>query len=390
MTNTPKSVLICGAGKIGRGFIGQLFHRSGYRIFFLESDSERIELLNSRRKYLVESPGEAGFSETIPVDLCLGPGAQGELSCLVERVDVVVSCVGAGNIESLARTLAPAVAKRSRPLNWLICENAVEPAQTIRSILEDSVDPTSVSADKLGLVETQVLRTALLPGSEALEQDPLAVRVESWWTLPCDGAAFVGDPPEVDELLPLKNFANALPRKLYTFNGLNAPIAYVGAANGYHLLHEAASAPEFQSFLRDIVEECAHGLIGEFKFDPAEQHDFQLMAYRKYTDAALGDTVSRHAYDSARKLGRDERLVGPATLCHKHGREPQAYAVAIASAIAYRDPDDPGSKHVEAVLEENGLDGVLGKICGLPRDSMLTALIQRAWNARAYRIVGLG
>ena len=72
-----------------------------------------------------------------------------------------------------------------------------------------------------------------------------------------------------------------------------------------------------------------------------------------------------------------------------HGREPQAYAVAIAAAIAYRDPDDPGAEHVETIQEHGGIDAVLHEVCGLPNDAALAPLVKRAWNAKAYRIFGV-
>ena len=45
-----KKIVIFGAGKIGRSFIGQLFGKSGYKIIFIDVDPAIISLLNTRNK----------------------------------------------------------------------------------------------------------------------------------------------------------------------------------------------------------------------------------------------------------------------------------------------------------------------------------------------------
>ena len=53
-----KSILIFGAGKIGRSFIGQLFGLSGYEVVFSDIDKELVDLLNLKRSYCVVIKGE--------------------------------------------------------------------------------------------------------------------------------------------------------------------------------------------------------------------------------------------------------------------------------------------------------------------------------------------
>lgn len=49
-----KEVLIIGAGKIGRGFIAQLFYNSGYKLWFLDASKEVVGLLNKEKKYRID------------------------------------------------------------------------------------------------------------------------------------------------------------------------------------------------------------------------------------------------------------------------------------------------------------------------------------------------
>jgi len=48
-----KSILIFGAGKIGRSFIGQLFSRSGYEVVFVDVNEQLVDALNEQGQYRV-------------------------------------------------------------------------------------------------------------------------------------------------------------------------------------------------------------------------------------------------------------------------------------------------------------------------------------------------
>ncbi len=376
-----KTALICGAGKIGRGFLGQLLHRGGYRLRFLDGSPAVVELLNRERRYRVDIAGKDGSTEYIPV-LSANTLADPEaVRAHVAQADIMVSAVGAPNIAGLARFLKPLLAARGgRPLDWLICENADHPARAIREILLEGADEDArrYIEHGFGLVETQVLRTGMVADPAILAVEPLALRMHDWWTLPADAEAFRAPMPSFPGLQPRAGFANELTRKLYTFNGLNGPISYIGHANGHAILHESANDPRLRAFYASVMEESAHGLIGEFSFEPGEHRQFQRIAWDKYRDASLNDAIERNARDSARKLGPRERLVGPAQLCLKHGREPRAYAAAIAAAIDYAGSSDAGTAAVRASYSRGGAIAVLVEHCQLDAASPLARLVLAA------------
>jgi mannitol-1-phosphate 5-dehydrogenase len=376
-----KTVLICGAGQIGRGFLGQLLHQSDYRLLFVDADAVLVDALCRARSYRVEIAGAPERSEQVPLADAFNIEESQRLAAAIRDVDLLVSAVGARHIDAAATRLAPHVVERDahgeHPLDWLICENAVEPATRIRTVLDEHA---TKALRRVGLIETLILRSGMPPDEGLSAEDPLALRMSDWWTLPADADAFTGELPAIHGLEPRSPFTNELQRKLYTFNGLNGPIAYLGYARGFRYLHEAATAPALEPFLREIHAESAHGLLGEFGGDPAEHRSFQALAWNKYRDPVLADTLERNARDSLRKLGPEERLVGPARLCLKHGRSPTVYATAIAAAIAYDGSADPGTRRVQELLAEGGVREVLRRACELGHDSPLTALVEEAWR----------
>ena len=382
-----KEILIVGAGKIGRGFIGQLFFRSGYKLWFVDSSEQVVQLLNKEKRYRVDIAKEnADETEYIQVEGAYTPTQVSDIQIIINRISLVATSVGAVNIETTAVFLRNILMGMDfdKSLNWLICENAVRPSLKIRDILLKVDNPQfrEFVTTKLGLVETQILRTGMNASKEALQEHPLTVRMQDWWSLPFDKDAFIGPIPDVTGLLPKSNFKNELVRKIYTFNGTNGPIAYIGWVNGYKILHEAALA--FISFFSDIQEESAHGLIGEFGLDEKEQREFMALAMKKYTDPALNDEIERNARDLRRKLGREERLVGPALLCLKHGKKPMAYARAIAAAYCYDGSSDEGTCEVIQTIKMNGIKEALVKYSGLERDNELYWLVLEAYNSKSY------
>ena len=375
--------LILGAGRIGRGFLGQLLHRGGYALTFVDASPELVDKLLISRAYRVDIAGKPAATERIPVREALALNSPA-LGAAVAQTDLIACAVGAGNLAIVAKAMAPYLAARlSRgPLDWLICENADEPAATIRQELGRLGELGS----RLGLVETQVLRSGMAPDPAAAELDPLAVKVSDWWTLPCDADAFRAPIPLIPGLAPKHNFGNELQRKIFTFNGLNGPISYLGWANGHRLLDRSANDPALQPLLKLVREESAFGLIAEYKFDPAEHAAFQQVAWDKYRNADLADAIERNARGSGRKLGATERLVGPALLALKHGRQPLGYAASIAAALAYDGSDDADTKSVLEDVASGGPAKALGRCAGLDPAHPLVMLVNEAWKKRSHLV----
>jgi mannitol-1-phosphate 5-dehydrogenase len=382
-----KAVLIIGAGKIGRGFIAHLFYHSGYKIWLLDASKQLVTLLNNEKKYRVDLAGKGDdATEYIPIEEAFTLTDQEKLAGLLNKINIIASSVGAANIERVAEYMKVLFVEtqRTEPLNWIICENANNPAKRIRDVLLQDAAPQlkDFVQSKLGLIETQVLRTGMLADPEILAKEPLALRMQDWWTLPVDKDAFIGPIPEVKGFILKSNFANELLRKIYTFNGTNAAIAYVGWANGYKILHESALA--FPDYFRTIQEESAFGLIHEFGFDEQEQREFTASAMKKYTDPAIHDQVERNADDTRRKLGKEERLIGPALLCLKHGRKPVAFAKAIAAAYYYSGSTDRGTIDVQETIQEMGIERAIKKYSSIDASSALYQLIIESYESKSF------
>lgn len=375
--------LICGAGKIGRGFIAHLLSRSGWDMYFLDVAPDLVAALHQAGTYTVYLAGTER-ADDITFQAALTPDQDQELQDIIERVELITISVGARHLEATADMLRGFLQKRQnqQPVNCLICENAQKPAEQIERVLKAGQPEEwqqRVDAE-IGLIETQVLRSGMSVDPLIAEREPLSLKMQDWWTLPADADAVKGSIPSIEGLELKNNFGNELQRKLYTFNGLNGPIAYLGYAAGHTYMHEAANDVRLQPVLDRIQHESSHGLIHEFGFDEQEQAAFAGLARRKYADPSLADQIERNARDSARKLAAHERLLGPALLAWKHDLEADACAWAIAAALRYDGSDDPGTQAVQDLLQKRGPAVVLRNYAGLTDDHPLLHAVLAAYH----------
>jgi len=385
-----KTAVIFGAGKIARGFIAHLLTISGYQITFVERNDLLVGLLKRRRSYAVQIMGApekniiiSGFEVLSAMD--------GHVADRLATADVVFVSIGGPNLPEIVPQLAAGVRRayeldRKVPLNIILCENYFQPAKWLREMMTEQLHGAEAVwfHDNIGIVESMVLRSTIEPTEEMKAHDPLSLGAQDMWELPVDKSAFVGAIPEVQGLSPKDGLKAGLVRKLFTYNSINAVICYSGYLRGYRLLSEAANDPELATLARTAAEEGSGAMCHEFGFDPQEQREFAEAALAKYQKREIVDPIERNARDPIRKLGRHDRLVGPACLAIEYGIQPVALSTGIAVALRYDHSGDPSAVRLQKSLRELGLSVVLETVCGLDPVGALAVLITESLRATNF------
>lgn len=374
------TALIFGAGKTGRGVAAHLAWRGGCNIVLVDQNRPLVDALQKAGRYNVEVLGDAAMSAAIPlagVYQVDDPAWHDELV----KTGLVFTAVFGNRLQELARYLAPALRKRhaenaAQPLTIITCENLTGAAAVLKDAVLQNLDEDKRPwlLQQAGFSEAIIFCTCLGP---AADQAPLTIRAQNFFSLPCDGDA-IREPLPVYGLQPLKNFGNQLKRKIYTYNCINAVIAYLGARKGYTQLYEAGNDPDILPIAKQAAHESAQAQIAEFGFDAQEQEAWVNDALAKFADTRIPDPIERNAADPLRKLGRDDRLVGPALLALKHGIPPAGLLEGIAACCQYLDPDRPDT--VAGMVRERGADQVLQEVCGLSPQEELAVLIRQRIN----------
>ncbi|HVG16291.1 MAG TPA: NAD-binding protein [Chitinophagaceae bacterium] len=378
MDNTA---VIFGAGKTGRGFAAHLAVLGGYDIVLIDKNKKLVNDLASAGKYYIEVLGDAQKIETLKVSSAYHIDDSGWYDRLV-TAPVAFTAVFGNNLGQLSRDLAPALKKRylenpGAPLTIITCENLANAAHFFKGevLKHMSSKEREWLSEGVGFSESIIFKTCL---DAAPGQSPLTIRAQNFFELPCDGDA-IKAPLHVFGLKPLSNFGNQLKRKIYTYNCINAVITYHGAQKGYEQLYDAGNDPEILRIAQKAAAETSGALIAEYHFDEKEQEDWVNAAFKKFSDRNIPDPIERNGADPARKLSRDDRLIGPALLALKHGIYPGGLLEGIVAAFHYLEKE----KEVDGTIEAEGIDVLLQKVCGLSEEEELFTLIKEKYTSGA-------
>ena len=119
-----------GPGNIGRGFIGLLLHKSGYRTCFVDVNAEIVNLLNEKKQYTVKL-AEASRKELLVENVhAINSLKNPELVIdEVANADIVTAAVGPNILPLIAGLIAKGLKKRltqsKKALTIIACENMI-------------------------------------------------------------------------------------------------------------------------------------------------------------------------------------------------------------------------------------------------------------------------
>jgi mannitol-1-phosphate 5-dehydrogenase len=290
----------------------------------------------------------------------------------VDEADLILTSLGASHLDSWAEGLASVLtgcgedgrsSGHARSIDIILAETHPAPAALVRS---------HITSANIGIAQAQVLRSCIEPTPEqVVEFGPLTVQVQDHWSLPLDGEVLVR--PELVASVPgfdlRPDFVTELTRKLYTYNSINAVVSYIGHKRGYEMLAEAANDAEIAAIASAAGAEASAALVTAYGFTAGEQAEWVERALAKYQDHRILDPLERQCRDPVRKLGKDDRLFGPISLCIEHGLPYENLLLGVKAALAYQPHDaatvgggDPSSAELRGWMESGGVSEVLSNL----------------------------
>lgn len=369
----PPRFLVFGAGLTGRGLVPQLVGPAA-RILYIDSDAAVVGRLASRRQFTLNlvSPFAARVVDNVSAvtPAQLSPELIGDVSA-------VFTAVGAKALPAVGAMLAKhSIALNDR--NVVLCEN-VPDARAL--LLSGAPEGTKLTA-RVGVTPAVVYTSSFVASEAERRRDPLAVRSERHSELVVDAAHVRGELPVLNGVRETTRFGLEMVRKLYTYNGINAVASYLGWSRGAATLAQAMADPTIAPVVAAAAIEISTGLVAEFGLDPADQREFAARSVAKFSDRSIPDPLARQVRAPLRKLAVDERLVGPATLCLKHGVTPRYLALATAAALSFRDETDSESRCLGEWIRTLGLRGTLDRIWrGEVADAFVELVLEQTGGA---------
>jgi mannitol-1-phosphate 5-dehydrogenase len=387
MIHSDRTIVIVGAGRIGRGFVGDLFAAAGYHLVLVDCLRSLADRLQREGRYTVVrfQGGDRRDEAEVGNYTALSTGQEQEIAEAIVQADLLAVAVYPRDFEDVARELAPGLIARRRqrpeaPIDLLLCTNLLHPGAHFGGPFNEAFAPET-RADVLsgvGIVETVVIRIATDPPPQEHERDPLQVWTNGYPDLLVERDAFRGPIPPVPGLVPVEDIQAQEVRKLYTYNTFHASLAYLGALRGYRTVAECLADPRVRAAAEGALAEAARAVQAEYGFAPAEMARWVADLVRRTDIPALGDTVRRFGADPRRKLRRGDRLIGPMLLASKHGIETPHLVRAVAAAFSFDLPGDVSAPHVRERVAALGVEDAVRELCELEEnhDDLVQQIVQ--------------
>ncbi len=370
-----KKAVMYGAGNIGRGFIAQLFSKSGYEVALIDVNKAVIEQLNREKCYPVKVVSAEGMYEDIVTNVYGVDGMSIDaVADAIAEADVMATAVGVNILPRIAGNIAEGVrrrfAKTDAPLNIIICENLIDADKYLASLIKEklSADEVKLFEERIGLVEASIGRMVPIMSEEMQEGNILKVWVEPYCELPVDKNGFKGEIPYVLNMVPFAPFEYFIQKKLFLHNMGHAATAYYGIREGKAEIADAIAVPAIYEKVRAAMLESAKALSAEHGVPYEDVLAAVEDLLTRFANPHLHDTVTRVGRDVLRKLAKGDRLIGAALLCEKHGlSNDNILRIAAAATLFPADTDEFAAK-LNAMIEENGIEAALASVSGLDAD----------------------
>jgi mannitol-1-phosphate 5-dehydrogenase len=366
-----------GAGNIGRGFVGLLLHEAGYEVVFADVNSALIDALHAAPSYEVHEMGEGARQHTVQGFRAINSATDTE--ALIEEIataDVVTTAVGPNILKFVAPVIAAGLARRSASLPRLAvmaCENAINATDLLAEHVHSHVTGADwpVLSARAAFANTAVDR--IVPNQAA--DAGLTVTVEAFYEWVIERGAFGDEVPAIPGATFVDNLEPYIERKLFTVNTGHATIAYFGSQAGVTTIAEALDVASVVAAARSVLEETSALLVNKHGLDEAAQRAYREKILVRFSNPALLDTVERVGRQPLRKLGRNERFIGPAAELAESGTTPVALLTAIGAALRFNVAADEQSVELQRMLRAESAEHIAQQVCGLEEAHPLFPLV---------------
>ncbi len=384
MSNQLKNILIWGAGKIGRGFIADLFNKAEYNLVFVDSNRELIHQLNTQQQYtIINLPSLDEKEEVIIKDFqAFHADEKDQIFQKLKECSILSLVVFPSDFKQVAKDIAPIIERRSlekinQPLDILISTNILNPSEKFKEnlFIELSESGKEYFNQYIGLVDTLIIRMGIEPPPEMKEKDPLVVLTNGYPELILDKETFKGEPPQFKGLVYTTDMAKEEKRKLYTYNTIHAVYAYLGKQKRYQFIIESIQDQAIQQMAIEALNESSRALQKEFGYSNEEMKEWNRRVLKNMANPFLKDKIDRVGADPIRKLKKEDRLIGPALMCIRNGITPYFLAKAAAAAFLFTSEEDSAVLTIQKFLKNHTIKEAIREFCQLDQEVELIQLI---------------
>ncbi|KAF2859337.1 hypothetical protein K470DRAFT_271648 [Piedraia hortae CBS 480.64] len=369
MSSSTKGVHF-GAGNIGRGFVAEFLHNSGFEVVFVDVMDAVIDSLQKTKSYTVTEVSDEGEHD-FTIDNYRALNSKTDMESVIQEIataDTVTCAVGPNILKFIAEPIAKGIAARKaeKPIAVIACENAIGATDTLRRFIEEKMD--SETKDKIG----ELARFANSAVDRIIPIQPdnagLNVRIEKFYEWCVEKSPFLPmEPPAIKGVHYVEDLKPYIERKLYTVNTGHATAAYYGYQYGVKYIHDTLANQDLKIKVVEVLMETSDLICTIHPHvSREEQAEYMKKIISRFSNPALRDNIERVGRAPLRKLGRRDRLIGPAAQLADLGQSCKALLGAIEMALRFTNvPGDDESVQLSKILKSDDATTATKKITGL-------------------------
>lgn len=358
-----------GGGNIGRGFVAEFLHNSGYEVVFVDVMDSIIEALQKAPSYEVTEIGEDG-EKKFTIDNYRAINSKHEMEKVVHEIataDIVTCAVGPNILKFIAEPITKGIEAREskQPLAVIACENAIGATDTLRGFIEGKLsDETKKNIDsKAQFANSAIDRIVPIQPEGA----GLNVLIEEFFEWCVEEKPFKGSPPPIKGVHYVDDLQPYIERKLFTVNTGHATAAYYGHNRGKKFVHDVLADKELHDIVQNTLQETAHLITTKHSHvSKQEQEDYVQAIVKRIANPALKDNVERVGRAPLRKLSRKERFINPAAHLAEMGEKYDYLLGGIEMALRFQNVEgDEESAELAKKLKSGDATAVTKDLTGL-------------------------
>ena len=365
-----KKAVVYGAGNIGRGFIGKIFHNSGYEVVFLDINMEVIDRLNQDKGYVVRTVSNKEEKNQF-IDNVRGVDGK-DLNAVVNEIataDIMATSIGVNILPYIIKNISEGIKARKRqdPLNIFLCENLLHAAGYVNNLIEPFWENTNVSEIKKKFSFVEVTIGCMIPALSKAEakNNPTLVMVEPFCNLPVSKDMIIGPIPKLSNSEFISPFEICEEEKLFIHNMSHALCSYFGYLKGYEYVWQAIDDNEIFFMLKESLTSICFAISEAYDANVKELLNFSGCLLERYKNKKLNDPITRVGRDPFRKTDQNDRMVGAINRCKKQNKPYDLILKGIACAMKFDVKEDSGVCKMKDMIEEKGIEGFLREHCKL-------------------------
>ncbi len=371
-----KKAVHFGAGKIGRGFIAELLHDSGYEVIFGDVVDELVDLVNKEHEYplflIDHNYEEKIIDHVVAYSNIKNPEKLVDAMC---EAEIITTSVMATNLPKVAPLITEGLKKRLKENKnkaiVMACENAMMGTDILKKAMIETNILSEEELDSIAVFPNTAVDRMVFGGvhngKEGIEVgDAYELVIEKNKLIdpnsePIKGAEYV------DDLMMY------LQRKIYIINCGHAIAGYYGQAlKGYEIVQDSLRDPELIPQIREAMLESASALEKKYGFTHESLVDYmETMMVKRFTTPGVVDPISRVSREPIRKIAPNDRIMGPANNCEEYGLDNTYLLKGVACALKFKSEGDAQAEELQNFIKENGVEEAIVKYTGVEKGSRM-------------------